>query len=258
MNERVAAPVRLERIRAFIEQEQQVTVGQVADNFNLSIATVRRAIGTLADRGEVSRFRGGALAIQPSSPRELPVLLREKDQPDAKRRIGKAAADLVDDGETVFLGSGTTTLEVARNLGDRRGLTVLTNSLLVIKELIPASNVSVIGLGGMLRRSEFSFIGHLVEQALQEMRATKVIMGIRAIHAELGLMNDYLPETLTDRAILQMGGEVIIVADHTKCGRVAPAYLAPVSAVGVLVTDSATPDGFVAALERKHVSVHRV
>ena len=192
------------------------------------------------------------------SPRELPVLQRDQNQRDAKRRIGRAAAGLVEDGETVFLGSGTTTLEVARNLVDRRGLTVLTNSLLVIRELIPATDVSVIALGGMLRRSEFSFIGHLVEQGLQEMRATKVIMGIRAIHVELGLMNDYLPETLTDRAILRMGGEVIVVADHTKCNRVAPAFLAPVSAIGTLVTDSAAPDGFVAALEGKQVKVHRV
>jgi DeoR family transcriptional regulator of aga operon/DeoR family fructose operon transcriptional repressor len=257
MKDPVAQNGRLERIRAFVEQEQQVTVGQVAAHFHLSAATVRRAIGTLADRGEISRFRGGALAI-PRSPRELPVLQREQDQRDAKRRIGRAAAALVGDGETIFLGSGTTTLEVARNLTDQRDLTVLTNSLLVIRELIPATDISVIALGGMLRRSEYSFIGHLVEQALQEMRVTKVIMGIRAIHAELGLMNDYLPETLTDRSILHMGGEVVIVADHTKCDRVAPAYVAPVSAIGTLVTDTDAPDGFVAALEGKQVNVHRV
>lgn len=162
------------------------------------------------------------------------------------------------DGETVFLGSGTTTLEVARNLTAQRDLTVLPNSLFVIRELIPAPDISVVALGGMLRRSEYSFIRHLVEQALREMRVTKVIMGIRAIHAEFGLMNDYLPETLTDRAILHMGGEVVIIADHTKCGRVAPAYVAPVSAIGSLLTDTDAPDGFVAALESKHVAVHRV
>jgi DeoR/GlpR family transcriptional regulator of sugar metabolism len=257
MNERGAETGRLERIRAFVEQEQHVTVGQVAEHFNVSAATVRRAMGTLADRGEISRFRGGALAAR-RSPRERPVLQREIDQQDAKQRIGKAAAALVDDGETVFLGSGTTTLEVARHLTDQRGLTVLTNSLLVVKALIPATDVSVIVLGGMLRRSEYSFIGHLVEHALQEIRATKVIMGVRAIHSDLGLMNDFLPETVTDRAILKMGGEAIIVADHSKCDRVAPAFVAPVSAIGTLVTDADASDAFVAALEGKHVTVHRV
>jgi DeoR family transcriptional regulator, aga operon transcriptional repressor len=257
MGQRTADSGIIDQIRAFIEQEQRSTVGDIAKHFDVSAATVRRAIGTLADRGEVSRFRGGALAVQ-RSPRELPALQRQRDQRDEKARIGKAAADLVTDGETVFLGSGTTTLEVARHLKERRELTVLTNSLLVIKELVSAPDVTVIALGGMLRRSELSFIGHLVEQALQEMRATKVIMGIRAVHADQGLMNDYLPETLTDRAILKMGREVVIVADHTKCDRLASTFVAPVSTMSTFVTDSSAPDAFVEALEAKSVNVIRV
>ena len=248
---------RIDQIRSFIEQEQRTTVDAIAERFNVSAATARRALGTLSDQGEVVRFRGGALALQ-RSPRELPVLQRQMDQRDEKTRIGKSAAALVTDGETVFLGSGTTTLEVAHKLIDRRNLTILTNSMLVIKALIPARDVTVIALGGMLRRSELSFIGHPVEQALQEMRATKVIMGIRAIHPEHGLMNDYLPETLTDRAILKMGGEVIIIADHTKCGRVAPAFVAPVSMIGTLITDNGVPYDFVEAMEGKRVAVRLV
>lgn len=254
MSKRVAESLRIDQIRAFIEREQRASVHEIAAQFDVSAATARRAIGTLAGRGEVTRFRGGALAVQ-QSPRELPAVHRQSDCQDEKKRIGKLAADLIGDGETVFLGSGTTTLEVARNLVDRQDLTVLTNSLLIIKALVPAERVTVIGLGGMLRRSELSFIGHLVEQALQEMRVTKVIMGIRAVHADQGLMNDYLPETLTDRAILKMGGEVIVVGDHTKCGRVAPAFVAPVSAMSTLVTDLATPEAFVDALSARGVTV---
>ncbi len=257
MGQRTVESDRLDQIRSYIEQEQRVSVDDIAERFNVSASTARRAIGVLASRGEVMRFRGGALADH-RSPRELPALQRQMDQRDEKKRIGRAAADLVANGETVFLGSGTTTLEVARNLTDRRDLTVLTNSMLVLKALIPATDVTVIVLGGMLRRSELSFIGHPVEQALQEMRATKVIMGIRAVHPEQGLMNDYLPETLTDRAILGMGGDVIIVADHTKCGQVAPTFVAPVSAIDTFITDSAAPDDFVAALESRHVDVLRV
>ncbi len=257
MRHRAIESSRIDQIRSFIEQEQRTTVDAIAERFNVSAATARRAIGALSDQGEVARFRGGALALQ-RSPRELPALHRQMDQRAEKSRIGKAAANVVTDGETVFLGSGTTTLEVARNLINRRDLTILTNSMLVIKALIPATDVMVIALGGMLRKSELSFIGHPVEQALQEMRATRVIMGIRAIHPEHGLMNDYLPETLTDRAILKMGGEVVIVADHTKCGRVAPAFVAPVSMVGTLITDNGVPNDFVEAMEGKRVAVRMV
>jgi DeoR/GlpR family transcriptional regulator of sugar metabolism len=248
---------RLERIRSYIEREQRATVGDIAKEFDLSVATARRALVALADRGEIARFRGGALAVLHAG-QEPPVLLRQSEQREAKARIGTAAANLVADGETVFLGSGTTTLEVARHLEGRRDLTILTNSLLVIQHLASSPDIALIALGGMLRKSEFSFIGHLVEQALQEMRATKVIMGIRAVHPEYGLMNDDLSETLTDRAIVRMAQEVVIVADHTKCGRIAPAFVAPATAVRTLVTDIGAPDTFVEEMQSLGIAVYRV
>jgi DeoR/GlpR family transcriptional regulator of sugar metabolism len=90
----------------------------------------------------------------------------------------------------------------------------------------------------LLRPSELSLIGHITEQSLAELRADKVFMGIQAIHPEHGLANDYLPETLTDRAIVRMSDHVIVVADHTKVGRTAAVLVAPISAVDTLVTDS--------------------
>jgi len=83
-----------------------------------------------------------------------------------------------------------------------------------------------------------SFIGHITIQALAELRADKVIMGIRALDPDEGLTNDYVPETTTARAILAAGKEIIFVADHTKCGRVSVAFVAPISVVDILITDS--------------------
>jgi DeoR family transcriptional regulator of aga operon len=115
--------------------------------------------------------------------------------------------------------------------------------------------MTVIGLGGILRRSEMSMIGHIADLSLKELRADKVIIGIRAIDAEHGLTNDYLPETLTDRAILGIGREVILVADHTKCGVVSTAFVAPLSSINTLVTDTATSPDFVAAMKTRGVRV---
>src|SRR5262245_66498528 len=100
------------------------------------------------------------------------------------------------------------------------------------------NGITVISLGGMLRESEMSFIGHITEQALTEVRADKVVMGTRCLSLEHGLTNDYLPETLTDRAILKTGREVVIVADHTKINRVATALLAPLHVMNIFVTYS--------------------
>ena len=244
---------RQERMLRFVEQRQRVTIADICDQFGVSVATARRDLEALAERSSVRRVHGGALAIR--APPELPALQRAGEQADEKRRIGQAAAGLVADGETVFLSSGTTTLEVARSLRRQRRLTVITNSLLALNELADAPDITLVGLGGLLRRSEMSFIGHITEQALAEVRADKVIIGIRAIDAEQGLTNDFLPETMTDRAIMRIAREVIVVADHSKCGRVSAAFVAPLSAMRTLVTDSGTPPEFVDALTAQGIPV---
>jgi len=110
-------------------------------------------------------------------------------------------------------------------------------------------------LGGMLRESELSFIGHITEQALAEIRVDKVIMGTRGVSLEHGLTNDYLQETLTDRAIMKSGREVIIVADHTKVNRVSTVLLAPWNGVRIFVTDSGVDKKFVQALKKQGLQV---
>ena len=98
-------------------------------------------------------------------------------------------------------------------------------------------------------------IGHITEQALAEVRADKVIMGIRALDIEHGLTNDYLPETMTDRAILNSGGQVIVVADHSKCERVSTAFVAPLTTMHTLITDTKTSPTFIEALTVKNIQV---
>jgi DeoR/GlpR family transcriptional regulator of sugar metabolism len=144
---------------------------------------------------------------------------------------------------------------VAKNLRDRKNLTVITNSLPVLNVLAGMKEITVISLGGQLRDSELSFIGHITEQALAEIRVDKVVMGTRGISLEHGLTNDYLQETLTDRAILKIGREVIIVADHTKVNRVSTVLLAPLDAVHTFVTNEQADKKFVQALKKQNIKV---
>jgi DeoR/GlpR family transcriptional regulator of sugar metabolism len=244
---------RQELIVRYIERHQRASIEQLVQAFTISPATARRDLEVLVERGQVRRVHGGAIAIRQSTPPELPALERQSEQADEKRRIGAAAAQLIKDGDTIFIGGGTTTLEVARNLRNRPNLTVITNSLLIINLLADVEAITVIGLGGMLRRSEMSQVGHVTEQALKELRADKVFMGIRAIDLEDGFTNDYSPEVTTDRAIFRMGREVIVVADHTKCGRVSAAFVAPLNAVHTLVTDAGTSSEFISVLQERGI-----
>lgn len=228
---------RQELIVQFIEKNQRVTIDQLRAQFSISPATARRDLEILAEQGKIQRFHGGAMPNQ-SAPPDLPTLQRASEQADAKKRIGKAAAALITEGDVVFLGSGTTTLEVARYLINHNNLTVITNSILVINTLIDAHGVTLISLGGVLRRSELSFMGHLAELTLSEMRPAKVIMGALAVDIEGGITNKYLPETSTGRAIIKSGRELILVADHTKFGKIAAGLLAPIDLVDIVVTDN--------------------
>ena len=254
MSDFVPAPERQKQIHSLLMQQGRLSVAEIVKHFEISEATARRDLESLASQGKAQRVHGGVISIEQAPP-ESPILERENEQADEKKRIGLSAANLVADKETVFLGSGTTVLEVARNLRNRKNLTVITNSLPVLNALAGAEGITVISLGGMLRDSEMSFIGHITEQALTEVRADKVIMGTRGLSLEHGLTNDYLQETLTDRAILKIGREVILVADHTKINRVATALLAPLDSMQTFVTDSKADKKFITALKKQGIQI---
>ena len=247
-------PERQKQILSLLARQGRLRVSEIVEQFSISEATARRDVEALASQGKAQRVHGG-LVILEQAPPELPILEREIEQTDEKVLIGQATAGLISDKETVFLGSGTTVLEVARNIRNHKDLTVITNSLPVLNVLTGIKDITVISLGGMLRNSELSYIGHITEQALTEVRADKVILGTRGVSLEHGLTNDYLEETLTDRAILKIGREVIIVADHTKVNRVSTALLAPLERVNTFVTDSSSDKKFIQSLKKQGIKV---
>lgn len=228
---------RQHRILQLLEKTPSVRVSELSSSLGVSEATIRRDLDHLHVIGLIQRIHGGAVLTVRAAP-EAPVLQRSADNSEEKSRIGKLATSLIHEGDSVFIGSGSTTHEVARNLTGRRHLTVITNALTVVNTLHQEEGISLVVTGGVLRPSELSFIGHLTEQALRELRPQKVIMGIRSINLVEGLTNDYLPEVSTDRVIIQSAPEVILVADHTKFGKTSTALVAPIKAVSTLVTDS--------------------
>ncbi len=253
MKDYVYSPERQNKIMDLLAQNGKLSVAEIVKYFSISEATARRDLNSLASEGKIKRYYGGAILVQKAAPEE-PILRRTHDQEDEKERIGLAAAALIQDEETVFLGSGTTVLQVAKNLTDKQ-LTVITNSLPIINLMADWPNITLIALGGQFRSSERSFIGHITEDTVKEFRADKVVIGIRAISLEHGLTNDYLPETITDRNILQIGQRVMIVADHTKFGRVSTVQVAPLESIQTIITDKAVPQNIIDSLESQHVEM---
>ena len=160
-------------------------------------------------------------------------------------RIGAAAANLIADGETVFIGPGTTTLAVARHLADRQGITVVTNALNVATYLTDHSSVQVILTGGQIERRETALVGYVAELTLRELRADRAILGVGGIHIPDGVTGDSLQEAQFMRLVIDMMPQVVNVADSSKWTRVGPAFLAPLEAIDVIVTDLQAPPAMV-------------
>ncbi len=245
---------RQQKILEFIRADGTVRVSKLSDILRVSEGTIRRDLDILDTAGLIQRIHGGAIIGTPTLP-EAPVISRMNENAQAKRRIGKAAADLIQEGETIFISTGTTANEVARNLCNRSNITVITNSLLVLNTLSQAENISTIGLGGLLRRSELSLIGYLTEQGLKELHPQRVFMGIRAVSLRLGLSNEMMTEVATDRVIISSAPQIVLLADHTKFDKFSTAMVAPISVVSTLVTDDATPADIIAGFRKRDIEV---
>ncbi len=245
--------MRREKIREYLVSHRSAGVKDLSKELHASDATIRRDLRGLAGENGFQRTRGGIM-LDESHP-ELSVMQRSHYQAERKRLIGKKAAELVQDGEVVFLGSGSTTIEVARNLGEHRDITVITNSLPIITIFAENPRVSLVVAGGALRRSELSFIGHIVEKTLMELRADKVIMGILGIHGEHGLTNDNLPEAVVDRFLVHYAPQLVIVADSSKLGKTRASYVGGIEDIDILVTDPGIDPEMRAELEKRGVRI---
>ncbi len=232
-----------------LQENKKVTVQELSQRFGTSEVTIRRDLQELASSGMLRRAHRGAILVTPAPP-ESPVMHRMTLEQHAKDSIARCAAGLVADGDSIFIGSGSTTAYLARHLASRKNLTVVTNALNIASDLALASEaITTVVTGGVVRADELSILGHITELTLNEMRVSKIFMGMQAISIEGGLTTDHMPEVATTRKILDMAPELIVLADYTKLNHMAAAFIYPVGRMTHLVTDSAADTQFLARLE---------
>jgi DeoR/GlpR family transcriptional regulator of sugar metabolism len=241
---------RQAQLLARLREDGQARVEVLARDLGVTPSTIRRDLTRLANDGALVRTYGGAAVSTAAGVRRAPLDPRL----GAKRAIAAAAAGLVEDGQTIAISSGTTTLELARRLAHRR-LTVITNALDIAAILLDRPGIELVVLGGVVRPGMHSTLGHLAELALGQLRADVLFMGIGAVSPEQGLMNDSIPEILTDRALRRAARTCVVLADASKLGGVAPAFVFALDEVDTLVTDADAAPGDVAALEACGLSV---
>lgn len=249
-NKRVNRKVGLMRL---IQDNEPISVNALAQVAGLSQSTLRRELRQLVE-DKLVKLNVGQVALATSS-EEMPFAFRKMLNIDVKRRIAQAALDLIQNGETIFIAGGTTTLELARLLPRQRRLTVITNALRVANLLVDVPGIDLVVLGGALRPGEQTMHGHLTEWGVNQFRADKLFYGSEAINLQHGITHSQIVEVSTDRALASAATRVIVMADHTKFGKVAPALVLPLEKVHILVTDKDLPTDTLEALRATNIQV---
>ena len=233
-----------------------VNVQELADKFGVTTETIRRDLEQLEQEGAARRVRGGAVSIQqPKVQSESAYDLRKESFAAEKTAIARVAADLICDGDTVIISTGTTALETASMLRNKRDVTVITSSLPAAMELAGAEGVRVFCLGGFVNVDDYSVSGSMALDNLGMFNPNKLIAGVGGITIENGLTDYRMDESSLLRNFIDKVDVMIGVADHSKFGKVARYNICPASRLDYLVTTDATPASQYAPFEEIGVRV---
>jgi DeoR/GlpR family transcriptional regulator of sugar metabolism len=247
------AETRRQRLVELITRQGYATLDALVKGLGVSESTIRRDLEALDLAGSIKRTHGGA--VYAGEVRSMPAFDdRTGTAAVEKRAIGVATSALLEDGDTVLLDGGTTTLEVARALVGRR-VQVVTNSLPIAQLLATSQQTDLILIGGYVYPRTGVALGPLAVATMQGIRVRTAILGAGGIVSE-GIYNSNSLLVDTERQMMSCGQEIMIVADHTKFGRLALARLCGLDEVDHLVVDAGLGDEHRAILEDSGVTVH--
>ncbi|MTI16621.1 DeoR/GlpR transcriptional regulator [Rhodobacteraceae bacterium RKSG542] len=222
-------------------QTGKVEVDDLAKKFDVSPQTIRKDLNDLCEQGLLARVHGGALPAY--GVENVGYLARKDIAGREKESIGRAAAELIPDGASLFLNIGTTTEAVARALVHHRGLMVITNNLNVAGTLRPFSEIEVIMAGGVVRSSDGGVVGEAAVDFIRQFKVDYAIIGASAIDKDGGLLDYDLREVKVAQAIIENSRTRILVADKTKLDRSAPVRIGHIDQIDYLVTDALEDSG---------------
>jgi DeoR/GlpR family transcriptional regulator of sugar metabolism len=241
-----------------LAQENAVYVAELSRRFAVSEVSIRRDLECLKREGLLQRVHGGGVAVAVGG-RTGELGSTPTPHLEEKRRIGRAAAELVHPNDRVLFDSGTTVLEIARALDsllpDASRLTAITCSFPILQELGHRRGIHVLLLGGIYLPEHQLVVGPQVAESLRSLHADRMFLGADGMTLSHGVTTANVLEAEVDRAMIQAADEVILVADSSKCGEIGLAAILPLERVNKLITDHGAPAAFVSALRDAGVEV---
>lgn len=234
---------RLNSIEEYVLSKKTVSIDELCEVFRVSKNTIRRDLNELEERGHISKVYGGVTAVTPEDVMPLPV--RSGLNLTAKNLIGQLAAREICDGDTIFIDSGSTAVNVLRHLSPRSKITVVTHSLPAMVEAAKFDDVSLISLGGVYNSATSSFVGIAAQHALSDLRISKAFLSATGVTVESGMSNTTFLEAEIKRGVVAHTSNVILIADNSKLGHDATVTFCRLQNVATFITDREPAPKFV-------------
>ncbi|WP_199620244.1 DeoR/GlpR family DNA-binding transcription regulator [Paenibacillus alkalitolerans] len=245
---------RKNQIADYVQEHGRASVQELAQHFQVSESTVRRDLKELEEANRLRRTHGGAIALQDDNI-EPPFTVKEDRFRLQKEAIAKTAAAMIHEGDIILLDSGTTTYYLAKELKAFNKLTVVTNSLMASQELANHPGIDLLLAGGTLRHETLATVGPVADRTFDSVRVDKAFLAINGIDPKAGLTTPNLLEAATKRRMIECAAKVILLADHSKYGRVSYAKVAELGEVHHCIMDDGISGDAIGELKTAGVNI---
>lgn len=239
---------RRSKIMSILYDKKSVLVQEAAAAFGVTEETIRRDLKELESQGLLSRTYGGAV-LADDTKTEAPLEIREGINIAGKDSIGRYAAGMVNNGDTILLDASTSSLYVAKHIKDKKGITVITNAERIILELSSCDDMTLISTGGILRNKSLSYVGRAAEAAISNYYANKLFFSCKGFSPKGELTDSNEQESEIRKTMIRCSNQAIFLCDHTKFDKVGYAITAKLSDINTIITDVPFPDNLAKFLE---------
>ncbi len=256
-----SAQGRRSAILQLLKDDSSVNVSELSKRFGVSEVTIRKDLRILKERKLLVRVHGGAIIGASSMADEVEerhVNFKKLVNAREKEAIGRAAAAHIKNGDTILVDSGSTALEVVKNLHRFDDLTIITNSIGAVMEALKYKRFRVILLGGAVRESSLSIVGPLAESNLKLFYCDKLFLGVDSFSVETGLSTPSVEEASTNQVMISRAREVIAVFDSSKVNKRALAFIAETEKIHTVITDNNLPANVKRQLKGMKINVETV
>lgn len=259
MNVFDTAQGRRSAILQSLNEDSSVNVTELSRKFGVSEVTIRKDLRILRERKLLIRVHGGAIKrTNTNTDEELNFSVKSLVRAREKEAIGRAAAAHIKNGDTILIDSGTTALEVAKNLHRFHDLTIITNSAAAMMEALKYKRFKVIFLGGAVREASYSTVGPLAESNLKLFYCDKLFLGVDSFSVESGLSTPSVEEASANQVMISRAREVYAVFDSSKFNKRAFAFITMPDTIHTVITDSGIPVGIRNQLKELNINVETV